>query len=264
MGVEVVRNEGVEVEDKKKMSKKEKQRQLQQIYLNSNKRTFETVVMVLFFVLWPACFYYYIVLPTTTWSACLLSAGFFLAAMVISDVISGLVHWGFDTWGTIETPIFGQFIRSFREHHLDAIEMCNHDFIEANADSVLLAVPLLTLFLIFEPRTDVMWGIYSTMVWAALLVCFTNEFHKWSHSRKVNPVVKLLQDLHLILPPRDHHIHHVSPHEEYYCITNGWMNPVLESINFWRRLENLIVAVTGSVPRADDFSWCDITPPDHK
>jgi len=245
------------------MSKKEKQKHLQQIYLKSNKRTFETVTMAIFFLLWPACFYYYIVLPSTTLYACLLSAGFFLIAMLLSDVISGFVHWGFDTWGTIETPVLGQFIRSFREHHLDATEMCNHDFIEANADSVLLAVPVLVSLLLFKPGTPIMWGLYSICVWTSLLVCFTNEFHKWSHSRKVNPIVKLLQDLHIILPPRHHHIHHTSPHDEYYCITNGWMNPILESVDFWKRIERLITRMTGSVPRVDDFSWCEITPPGH-
>jgi hypothetical protein len=68
--------------------------------------------------------------------------------MVVADIFSGFIHWGlekscdsfcifsiylffrFDTWGTINTPVFGRFIRSFREHHLDAYEMCNHDFIE--------------------------------------------------------------------------------------------------------------------------------------
>jgi plasmanylethanolamine desaturase len=74
-------------------------------------------------------------------------------------------------------------------------------------------------------------------------------------------VVKLLQNLHLILPPRDHHIHHTSPHDEYYCITNGWMNPFLERINFWKHMEEGITKLTGVIPREDDFSWCEIAPP---
>lgn len=63
------------------------------------------------------------------------------------------------------------------------------------------------------------------------------------------------QDLHIILPKRHHRIHHVAPHETYFCITTGWLNYPLEKLRFWTSLEHLIELVSGCKPRADDFKW---------
>ncbi len=50
-------------------------------------------------------------------------------------------------------------------------------------------------------------------------------------------------------------MHHVSPHDTYFCITTGWLNYPLEKIKFWIFLENLIEKVSGSKPRTDDLKW---------
>ncbi|XP_023344888.1 transmembrane protein 189 isoform X2 [Eurytemora carolleeae] len=170
--------------------------------------------------------------PCTVLLAC-------ISGMGAADFLSGLVHWLADTWGSVEIPLFGKnCIRPFREHHIDPTSIIRHDFVETNGDNLTLAIPLLT---------------YVTFI---LLSSTPSQIHKWSHTYFGLPAsVKLLQNAHIILPRKHHRIHHVSPHETYYCITTGWLNWPLEKIGFWRRLESVVIRFTGCKPRSDDLKW---------
>lgn len=190
---------------------------------------------------------------------------FILAAMALADLVSGLAHWGLDTWGTPSTPIFGNFIRSFREHHVDQVAMCKHDFIETNADTTLPLLPVLLLqYLLIWKRANGSGNGYVANLHAGnigphvfactffLFVAITNEIHKWSHQAKQLPAVRRAMDLGIILSPISHRRHHKDPFDKSYCITTGWLNRPLDAINFWRHLESLITIVTGEIPRAND------------
>lgn len=184
----------------------------------------------------------------------------FLCACVLSmsaaDFFSGMFHWAADTWGSIDSPLAGTFIRSFREHHLTPVAMCKHDFFEVNGDNCMLIVPVLMLTALVTPRHDVFFLFgHNFLMLVSVWVAITNQIHKWTHTYKLPYYVQLMMDMGLILSKRDHAVHHRNPFDKYYCITNGWLNPVLANIDFWSRLEAVITYVTGAHPREDDMLW---------
>jgi ubiquitin-conjugating enzyme E2 variant len=178
--------------------------------------------------------------------------GIALAAVggyIVSDVLSGIVHWAGDTVGDESTPIFGpNFVRPFRFHHVDPEDITRHDFVETNGNNCIVAAPVLLLVLFLLPETTG-FLFYTCVLIActALFVFATNQFHKWAHTKHPAPWVRLLQRANLILSPEHHVVHHTAPRDKYYCITVGWMHPVLDKIRFFRFVEAVITRIN---PRA--------------
>ncbi|XP_060597207.1 plasmanylethanolamine desaturase 1-like [Ruditapes philippinarum] len=184
-----------------------------------------------------------------------------LLGVLSADFLSGLVHWGADSYGSVESLFGKSFIRPFREHHIDPTSITRHDFIETNGDNfAVVMLPLLSMAYKFctlnneEIHETYNWQMYIFLL--AIFVSLTNQFHKWSHTYFGLPKwITTLQDLHIILPRKHHRIHHVAPHDTYFCITTGWLNFPLEKIGFWTKVEALIEIVTGVKPREDDLKW---------
>ena len=155
------------------------------------------------------------------------------------------------------------FIRPFREHHIDPLAITRHDFVEANGDNCLVTLaPLVVLsYVIYHQTAEEirsLYYIYCFLLALSLMVTFTNQIHKWSHTySKLPKVVELLQKCHIILPRQHHRVHHVAPHETYFCITTGWCNYPLERMGFWTKLEYMIEKLTGNKPRVDDLKWAN-------
>lgn len=154
-------------------------------------------------------------------------------------------------------------MRPFREHHLDPSSITRHDWIETNGDNFMITLPiLLKLTWIFassnEAEIKIEYPFCAYLFLCSIFVAITNQIHKWSHTYFGLPFwVELLQNYHIILPKKHHRIHHVSPHETYYCITTGWLNWPLEKIKFWSTLESAIELITGYKPREDDMKWAN-------
>jgi hypothetical protein len=164
--------------------------------------------------------------------------------MLAGDFVSGLAHWLADTYGSERTPLVGaNFIKWFRLHHIYPKDICTHDFISTNGNTCILAAPLVGFCLpfVWEEEVSAMraFTVLTTVLTAATTVA-TNQFHKWAHEDAPTRLARLLQSAHLILRPQHHSLHHTAPHKTDYCIANGWLNPLLERIGFFGRLERTL------------------------
>jgi hypothetical protein len=163
--------------------------------------------------------------------------------LVLGDFVGGLVHWAADTYFSEDTPVVGPaLIKPFREHHLFPRDICTHTFVSIVGNVCILAVPLLALclYLLWVTRHGL---VAFAILWTSLMTAATvatNVFHMWAHQEKPSAGVRWLQRMRLVLDPQHHQIHHTEPFEMHYCITNGWLNPLLNKIRFFRKLEAIL------------------------
>jgi ubiquitin-conjugating enzyme E2 variant len=181
-----------------------------------------------------------------------------LAGILLSDWISGFVHWMFDSWGNVDTPVVGRLaIRTFRHHHVDQKAITRHDFIETNGHNIALTniYSVIGLFILRSTEKVSLLDVFVCMslVCATFFTAFTSQIHKWAHQDEPSRIVKFLQRSRIILSPEHHAKHHAAPYDRNYCITVGWMNGPLRAIYYFEALERIITALTGVIPREDDL-----------
>ena len=154
-------------------------------------------------------------------------------ALVLADFLSGMVHALCDNLGSVDTPVVGQkFIRSFREHHTDPLDMTRGDFVRVNADNFLVCLPILIPCVLWlNVGSNPFVSTFLVVLMAFVVV--TNQIHKWAHTDQVPGPVQWLQARRIVLSPDHHRVHHTPPYDSHYCITSGVTNPLLTKVGFW-------------------------------
>jgi hypothetical protein len=164
--------------------------------------------------------------------------------VVGGDLISGLVHWFADNYFSEDTPVIGRsLVKPFRVHHIYPTDITTHNLVEVAGNACILAVPVLAfcLYLLWlVPHSG--WLAFKVVCVAvvAITTVATNQFHKWAHEEAPSSLTRWLQRTRLVLEPSHHELHHTPPFTLHYCITNGWLNPLLNRIKFFRRLESFL------------------------
>jgi ubiquitin-conjugating enzyme E2 variant len=171
------------------------------------------------------------------WLAVLIALPVGVAAI---DFLTGIVHWGCDRFGDAETPVVGPLlIRAFREHHVNPGNMVDHDWIETNGEPCFLSALALAVLAVLAPGVESGFSATAvTLVWTMATVgAWANQIHKWAHSPDPPRLARFLQRAGLALRPDEHACHHRAPHDSGYCISTGWMNPLLDRLGLWSWLE---------------------------
>jgi ubiquitin-conjugating enzyme E2 variant len=176
-----------------------------------------------------------------------------VAAGFGADLMSGIVHWTADTWGSETCPVFGRrFLRPFRVHHVNPHDFLRRDVVDCNGDVAMLNLPMLAGALLIPLATG------AGQIAAVALVAFcavmlpTNQVHQWAHMTSPPRLVRWLQRAGLILSHEEHGRHHIEPYVANYCIATGWCNRALTAIGFFSILERTVTMLTGIQPRHDE------------
>jgi ubiquitin-conjugating enzyme E2 variant len=170
-------------------------------------------------------------------------AGSILAA----DLVSGLVHWAEDTYARFKPRRKLRWInliaRDNEVHHRRPRDFLKRSWWQSSWDLVLLGALIIAAA---HALGHLSWAVLLFVV----LSINANQMHKWAHRNpRENPaLVTWLQRVHLLQTPRRHGKHHGGQRDSHYCVVTNFLNPLLEEVNFWRRLERLVARLTGRTP----------------
>lgn len=165
-----------------------------------------------------------------------------LAGYLAADFLAGSVHWLADRYFDPTTPVLGPLlIAPFREHHVDSSSITRHDFFEVSGNNSLVCIPVVLALFALPAPTDfrtAFLALFGLSLTAALVA--TNQLHGWAHAAHPPRIARILQRMGLILRPEHHARHHSAAHDRAYCVTSGWLNPLLDGLRFFDRLERVI------------------------
>jgi ubiquitin-conjugating enzyme E2 variant len=98
-----------------------------------------------------------------------------------------------------------------------------------------------------QPRESAAAFVEAFVLGLVFWLCMTNQIHKWAHTKRPPVAVRWLQRSRVILEPGHHAAHHKVPFERCFCITSGWMNPVIDRLGLFGVMERCC-------PGADTFT----------
>jgi len=161
-----------------------------------------------------------------------------LAGWLIADLVSGLVHWLEDRvlWSSI--PVLGPYVVApNRHHHADPIDFTRGTLLSRNSTTWIATAAIAALWLLI--------GGFS-FVWLGALAggLIVTEVHVRAHAiAEAGRVWRILQEIGIVQSIRHHGGHHRGAMDGRYCILTSWLNPILDELGVWARIEQLLGAV---------------------
>lgn len=164
-----------------------------------------------------------------------------LACILIADFITGLIHWIEDTYGVPTWPLLGEaVIEPNILHHSHPIAFTMGSVLYRNYQVFALGAAAV---IVCYAAGWLTWQVCLTITLASM----GNEIHAWAHKRPRWRVLRLLQDMKLVVSPEQHAKHHRPPYNTNFCTITNWLNPLLDAVRFWWCLESGL-AVVGVTP----------------
>ncbi|MGH0031943.1 MAG: fatty acid desaturase CarF family protein [Myxococcota bacterium] len=163
--------------------------------------------------------------------------------LLLTDLLSGVIHWLCDTYGDEHTPWIGPTaIAANRDHHRRPQEILGLPFLELNFSGFAVAVAVLAVALplsVPPPGSAASVPGQACLFSLGLCLALSNSFHRWAHQARPSALAVALQRAGIALDPRDHARHHASSHRAY-CLSSGRLNRLLDRVEAFHRAERLL------------------------
>lgn len=163
-----------------------------------------------------------------------------ILSLLIADFISGLIHWAQDSYGTPSTPILGRFVKYSYQHHADPRDLTKKKWGRPNNISLIIILGMTVFFYYL--------GWFNWIIGMVIVLAINmNEFHKWLHQNHSErfKIVTILQKMNVLQNPKIHAVHHTYDNNTDYCFITNYLNPLLNFIKFWDRMELIIYKISG-------------------
>ena len=177
-----------------------------------------------------------------------------ILGFLLADILSGMFHWFEDTYldYCIDIPFINQISKDNELHHYFPRSILAYSYL----DNITVSLPIfiiisIILYVINKNIFKYTYFIFSLGIFSII----SNIIHRFSHMRdcETNIIIKFLHKTG-VLCSHSHHLLHHKRITEKYCVVSEYNNYVLDSIYFWRILENIIYLLTGISPsRKNDY-----------
>lgn len=168
-----------------------------------------------------------------------------LVAWLLADFITGVFHWFEDRYldESASLEFFQNVALDNKRHHTYPTALCMVSYWDNMRSAALFAWPTAATALILSAP---MW------LWLGLaFTAFGNLVHRFSHeaARKTPRWIAVMQKTGLFISHEHHAQHHyfdgvrVDPKwhaNRAYCPMTNWLNPTLDYIGFWAKLERIL------------------------
>lgn len=160
---------------------------------------------------------------------------------LLADFLTGAVHWWEDAYGNPTWPVLGKYIVIPNlEHHRNPDSLTKGSYWHRIDTSAIAAVVI----------AGVLWiaGWHSwQMVLCFLFASQANEIHAASHRTDAEngKIIAFLQRTGIFQGKESHDWHHAAPYDTNFCVMTEFLNPILNRIHFWSRIEKGIRILFG-------------------
>jgi ubiquitin-conjugating enzyme E2 variant len=156
-----------------------------------------------------------------------------LIGWLIADFLSGVVHWVEDRLLWVGMPLISKaIVEPNRLHHVDPQAFLSSSLFSRNSTTWASAIAVALAWLMIAGFSWIWLGAIA----GGLAV---TEVHAHSHRPTARAGwYRALQEIGIVQSAPHHWGHHAGGMDTRYCILTGWLNPLLDRLRLWARLES--------------------------